>query len=77
MSRSYALDVDLYDLVYGGLLYGGICMAVTRSAFAIFGGRSTTENKEYPWNILPWIAEYLAFALCVGFFLNLFGSHIS
>ena len=56
-------------LVWGGLLLGGIAMAITRSVFYGFGGRSTTERTEYPWNFIPWVAEYLAFAICAGYFL--------
>jgi hypothetical protein len=69
--------MNLLELIWGGLLYGGTAMAITRTAFYVFGGRSTTESKEFPKNIAPWVAEYLAFTVCVGYALHLFDGYIS
>jgi hypothetical protein len=57
--------MDLYELVWGGLLYGGIAMAITKYVFYF------TQELTAPKSYLPWIFEYLAFALCVGYGLKL------
>ena len=59
--------MDLGGLVWFGLLYGGIAMAITKTVFYF-----TQEFVETKSN-LPWIFEYLAFALCVGYGLKLLG----
>ena len=57
--------MDTFWLVWGGLLYGGIAMAITKSAF--YFTQEFVDSKSY----LPWIFEYLAFAVCVGYGLKL------
>lgn len=67
MDLAYVLN-----LIWGGMLIGGIGMAITRTAFAVFGGKSTTDRKDFPYNVLPWAAEYIAYAFCSGYLLVLF-----
>ncbi len=57
--------MKIFELVWFGLLYGGVAMAVTKSAF--YFTQDFVDSKSY----LPWIFEYLAFALCVGYGLKL------
>lgn len=59
--------MGLGNLVWFGLLYGGIAMAITKSVF-YFTQEWVVSNSK-----LPWIFEYLAFALCVGYGLKILG----
>ena len=62
---------DIASLIWSGLFLGAIGMTVTKTVFWVFGGRSSTLNKEPIKSYIPWIAEYLAFATCCAYFLYL------
>lgn len=64
---------EITSLFLSGLFLGAIGMAITRTVFWMFGGRSSTLNKDPIKSYIPWIAEYLAFTSCCAYFLYLAG----